>query len=122
MGFTPNVSTFNHLLKIVPLVRDNVESKWQMIEDLLKQMASMKVKPNVLTMNAVLQTLGTIPITKVATDLALKTWAEFDSIGVESSMATYFHILNIFYKPGNYSQISVSTNYSLSLRNQLGDI
>uniref|UniRef100_A0A8C1XBC3 Small ribosomal subunit protein mS39 n=1 Tax=Cyprinus carpio TaxID=7962 RepID=A0A8C1XBC3_CYPCA len=48
---------FNALITAAPEVKEKYNEKWELIVDLLKQMAEQKVKPNLLTLNAVLKAL-----------------------------------------------------------------
>ncbi|KAL0176756.1 hypothetical protein M9458_029086, partial [Cirrhinus mrigala] len=52
-----DVHTFNALITAAPEVKEKYNEKWELIVDLLKQMAEQKVKPNLLTLNTVLKTL-----------------------------------------------------------------
>uniref|UniRef100_A0A673LNE1 Small ribosomal subunit protein mS39 n=1 Tax=Sinocyclocheilus rhinocerous TaxID=307959 RepID=A0A673LNE1_9TELE len=52
-----DVQTFNALIIAAPEVKEKYNEKWELIVDLLKQMAEQKVKPNLLTLNAVLKAL-----------------------------------------------------------------
>uniref|UniRef100_A0A671S995 Small ribosomal subunit protein mS39 n=1 Tax=Sinocyclocheilus anshuiensis TaxID=1608454 RepID=A0A671S995_9TELE len=52
-----DVHTFNALIIAAPEVKEKYNEKWELIVDLLKQMAEQKVKPNLLTLNAVLKAL-----------------------------------------------------------------
>uniref|UniRef100_A0A4W4F663 Small ribosomal subunit protein mS39 n=1 Tax=Electrophorus electricus TaxID=8005 RepID=A0A4W4F663_ELEEL len=54
---TADVHTFNALISAAPYLKEKYSEKWDLIIDLLKQMAYQKVKPNVLTFNAVLKAL-----------------------------------------------------------------
>lgn len=59
-------------------------------------MATAKVIPTVLTLNAALETVATIPVNRLAREAASKLLAEFKAVGVEPCLATYYHILRIF--------------------------
>uniref|UniRef100_A0A8C1BPN4 Small ribosomal subunit protein mS39 n=1 Tax=Cyprinus carpio carpio TaxID=630221 RepID=A0A8C1BPN4_CYPCA len=48
---------FNALITAAPEVKEKYNEKWELIVDLLKQMAEQKVRPNLLTLNAVLKAL-----------------------------------------------------------------
>uniref|UniRef100_A0AAA9SJI2 Small ribosomal subunit protein mS39 n=1 Tax=Bos taurus TaxID=9913 RepID=A0AAA9SJI2_BOVIN len=67
-----------------------------MVKDLLKQMVAQNVKPNLQTFNTILKCLrrfyafGKLP--------ALQTFREMKAIGIEPSLATYHHIIQLFYQ------------------------
>ncbi|ROK80933.1 Pentatricopeptide repeat domain-containing protein 3, mitochondrial [Anabarilius grahami] len=54
---TADVNTFNALIAAAPEVQEKYNEKWELIVDILKQMAEQKVKPNLLTFNAILKAL-----------------------------------------------------------------
>ncbi|XP_059113949.1 small ribosomal subunit protein mS39 [Peromyscus eremicus] len=95
-----DVYTFNALIEAkVFTPNEKFEEKWNNILDLLKHMLAQKVKPNLQTFNAVLKYLrkfyaiGRLP--------ALQTLREMKHLGIEPSLATYHHIIRLFYQQGN---------------------
>ncbi|XP_052576351.1 pentatricopeptide repeat domain-containing protein 3, mitochondrial isoform X2 [Peromyscus californicus insignis] len=95
-----DVYTFNALIEAkVFTPNEKFEEKWNNILDLLKHMLAQKVKPNLQTFNAVLKHLrkfyaiGRLP--------ALQTLREMKHLGIEPSLATYHHIIYLFYQRGN---------------------
>ncbi|XP_057624404.1 pentatricopeptide repeat domain-containing protein 3, mitochondrial [Chionomys nivalis] len=95
-----DVYTFNALIEAKMFMPDEkFEDKWNNILDLLKHMVTHKVKPNLQTFNAMLKglrkfyLLGRLP--------ALQTLREMKYIGIEPSLATYHHIINLFYQRAN---------------------
>ncbi|XP_059372473.1 small ribosomal subunit protein mS39 [Carassius carassius] len=93
-----DVHTFNALITAAPEVKEKYNEKWELIVDLLKQMAEQKVKPNLLTLNAVLKALrrcGT-----VGRSQAFPVISEMKTLSIDPSLASYTHLLAIFYKPG----------------------
>uniref|UniRef100_A0A8C1R1Y4 Small ribosomal subunit protein mS39 n=1 Tax=Cyprinus carpio TaxID=7962 RepID=A0A8C1R1Y4_CYPCA len=92
-----DVHTFNALITAAPEVKEKYNEKWELIVDLLKQMAEQKVKPNLLTLNAVLKALrrcGT-----VGKSQAFPVISEMKALSIDLSLASYSHLLAIFYKP-----------------------
>nr|CAH0102877.1 unnamed protein product [Daphnia galeata] len=59
-------------------------------------MAHAGIKPNVRSLNATLQSVSRIPISRVAREKALKLMSDFKSIGVNPSLGTYFFLVKIF--------------------------
>ncbi|KAL1768175.1 pentatricopeptide repeat domain-containing protein 3, mitochondrial isoform X1 [Sigmodon hispidus] len=98
-----NVYAFNALIEAVFLSSEKFEEKWNNILDLLKDMVAQKVKPNLQTFNAVLKGLrkaylfGKVP--------ALQTLREMKYLGIEPSLATYHHIIHVFYQQGSSLKI-----------------
>ncbi|XP_029421055.1 pentatricopeptide repeat domain-containing protein 3, mitochondrial isoform X2 [Nannospalax galili] len=98
-----DVYTFNALIEAKTFVlNEKFEEKWNNILDLLKHMVAQNVKPNLQTFNAMLKflrkfySLGRLP--------ALQTLREMKSIGIEPSLATYHHIIQLFYQ-GSYAKM-----------------
>lgn len=56
------------------------------------------VKPNVCTLNAILETISRIPIYRMARERALQALADFKTIGVKPSLGSFYLILKIFCK------------------------
>ncbi|XP_016087950.1 pentatricopeptide repeat domain-containing protein 3, mitochondrial-like [Sinocyclocheilus grahami] len=93
-----DVHTFNALITAAPEVKEKYNEKWELIVDLLKQMAEQKVKPNLLTLNAVLKALrhcGTLGKSQ-----AFPVISEMKALSIDPSLASYNHLLAIFYKTG----------------------
>uniref|UniRef100_A0A673LKF9 Small ribosomal subunit protein mS39 n=1 Tax=Sinocyclocheilus rhinocerous TaxID=307959 RepID=A0A673LKF9_9TELE len=93
-----DVQTFNALIIAAPEVKEKYNEKWELIVDLLKQMAEQKVKPNLLTLNAVLKALrrcGTLGKSQ-----AFPVISEMKALSIDPSLASYNHLLTIFYKTG----------------------
>uniref|UniRef100_A0A4W4F5W6 Small ribosomal subunit protein mS39 n=1 Tax=Electrophorus electricus TaxID=8005 RepID=A0A4W4F5W6_ELEEL len=97
---TADVHTFNALISAAPYLKEKYSEKWDLIIDLLKQMAYQKVKPNVLTFNAVLKALQRCGA--LGRVQAFPVLNEMKALGIAPSLASYDHFLGIFYKAGEY--------------------
>jgi pentatricopeptide repeat domain-containing protein 3 len=84
------------LIKIVPLLKDSIETRWEMTMSLLSRMSQQGVAPNLQTFNAVLEVISKIAMWKRARPLALATLAEMRRCGIEASLASYHHLIQIF--------------------------
>ncbi|XP_072262714.1 small ribosomal subunit protein mS39 [Pyxicephalus adspersus] len=93
---TGDVYTFNALITAAPRVKSESKEKWALIVDLLNQMIHQKVKPNLLTFNAILSSLRKTGLKGIA----LQTLNEMKALNIEPSLATFNHLLALFYKPG----------------------
>ncbi|XP_069350459.1 small ribosomal subunit protein mS39 [Eulemur rufifrons] len=92
-----DVYTFNALIEATVLRMDeNFEEKWNSTQELLKQMVAQKVKPNLQTFNTILRCLRRFSV--LARVPALRTLREMKAIGIEPSLATYYHIIQLFYQ------------------------
>uniref|UniRef100_A0A8C7UIB6 Small ribosomal subunit protein mS39 n=1 Tax=Oncorhynchus mykiss TaxID=8022 RepID=A0A8C7UIB6_ONCMY len=93
---TADVHTFNALISAAPEVRERYTEKWDLIVDLLNQMNEQKVKPNLLTFNALLKALRRCG--SLARAQSLHTLSEMKAMGIAPSLASFDHVLGIFYK------------------------
>ncbi|XP_055033757.2 small ribosomal subunit protein mS39 [Misgurnus anguillicaudatus] len=95
---TADVHTFNALIAAAPEVQEKYNEKWEQILDLLKQMAEQKVKPNLLTLNSVLKALRRCGA--LGKSQAFPVMSEMKTLSIVPSLASYNHVLSIFYKAG----------------------
>uniref|UniRef100_A0A3P8Y8N6 Small ribosomal subunit protein mS39 n=1 Tax=Esox lucius TaxID=8010 RepID=A0A3P8Y8N6_ESOLU len=93
---TADVHIFNALISAATEVREKYNEKWDLIVELLKQMNEQKVKPNLLTFNAVLKALRRCG--SLARAQSLHTLSEMKALGITPSLASFHHVLGIFYK------------------------
>ncbi|KAM5227779.1 small ribosomal subunit protein mS39 [Ctenodactylus gundi] len=95
--FQADVRTFNALIEATARrPNEKYEEKWNNMLELLRHMVAQKVKPNLQTFNTILKCLrkfhvhGKLP--------ALQTLREMKAIGIEPSLATYHHLIQVFYQ------------------------
>ncbi|XP_077171661.1 small ribosomal subunit protein mS39 [Paroedura picta] len=91
-----DVYTFNALISSAVEVKEKFEERWDLAEGLLREMAQQDVQPNLLTFNAVLKVLGHCG--SLGRSVALSVLGEMSALHIEPSLATYDHLLGIFYK------------------------
>uniref|UniRef100_A0A8I6ANP8 Small ribosomal subunit protein mS39 n=1 Tax=Rattus norvegicus TaxID=10116 RepID=A0A8I6ANP8_RAT len=111
-----DVYTFNALIEAKTFIpNEKFEEKWNDILDLLRHMVAQKVKPNLQTFNTTLKclrkfhSLGRLP--------ALQILREMKHIGIEPSLATYHHIIHLFYPRG--SSIKIPSLIIYDIMNEL---
>lgn len=97
-GIEINLTTYNSIIQVVNFIKESGDLRWELIENILRTMAKQQIKPNVCTLNSILLALSTIA-NRQARTLALKTLAEFHSLNIFPSLATWYHLLNIFCRP-----------------------
>lgn len=90
-----DVESFNAILNVSNFIKESGELRWQLIQELLTNMKTMNVQPNLGTLNACLGTIATIG-GRQPKDYALKILAEFKKINIEPSLGSWFSILQIF--------------------------
>ncbi|KAF5896940.1 pentatricopeptide repeat domain-containing protein 3, mitochondrial [Clarias magur] len=88
---TADVHTFNALIIAAAEVKDKYSDKWDLIVDLLKQMAQQKVRPNLLTFNTVLKVLRRCG--SLARGQAFLILNEMKALGIANSAQGHTEIL-----------------------------
>uniref|UniRef100_A0AAY4BR48 Small ribosomal subunit protein mS39 n=1 Tax=Denticeps clupeoides TaxID=299321 RepID=A0AAY4BR48_9TELE len=88
---TADVHIFNALISAAPDMREKYNERWDLILDLLKQMSEQKVKPNMLTFNAVLKALKRCG--PLARSQSLLVIGEMKALGIASPAHGHTEIL-----------------------------
>ncbi|NXP80603.1 PTCD3 protein, partial [Ramphastos sulfuratus] len=91
-----DVHTFNALIAAVPQLKDRFLERWELAKVFLNHMAQQGVQPNLLTFNAVLKTLRKCG--GVGRSMSLLVIKEMEELDIEPSLATYDHLLAMFYR------------------------
>uniref|UniRef100_A0A1A8R3S2 Small ribosomal subunit protein mS39 n=2 Tax=Nothobranchius pienaari TaxID=704102 RepID=A0A1A8R3S2_9TELE len=91
-----DVHIFNALISAAPEVRDKYNERWDLISELLNHMKQQKIQPNLLTFNSVLKSLRHCG--NLARSYSPQTLNEMKALGIAPSLASYDHILAVFYK------------------------
>ncbi|NXG60263.1 PTCD3 protein, partial [Hemiprocne comata] len=91
-----DVHTFNALITAVPFLKDRFLERWELAKVFLNHMVQQEVQPNLLTFNALLKTLRRCG--GVGRSMSLLVIKEMEALGIEPSLATYDHLLAIFYR------------------------
>ncbi|XP_069779758.1 small ribosomal subunit protein mS39 isoform X2 [Narcine bancroftii] len=98
-----DVHTFNVLILAVPEVKEAYNEKINFILELLTQMVQQKVQPNLLTFNSALKSLRRCG--SMAKGVSLQVINEMKFLNIEPSLATFDHLLGIFYKSAAMNQL-----------------
>ncbi|KFP07068.1 hypothetical protein N300_01838, partial [Calypte anna] len=91
-----DVHTFNALITAVPYLKEKFVERWELAKVFLNHMVEQQVQPNLLTFNALLKTLRRCG--GIGRSMALQVFKEMEALGIEPSLATYDHLLSIFYR------------------------
>lgn len=94
-GMILNTDTYNSLIMTTPFLREDYEKRWSFVVDMLNNIKRAKLKPNLGTLNATLYVLSTNS-TGFSKQLTLDTLAEFKSVGIEPSLASWNYVLATF--------------------------
>ncbi|XP_018570454.1 protein PTCD3 homolog, mitochondrial [Anoplophora glabripennis] len=97
-GIVLSTNTYNCLIRVVNFLKESYDLRWNLVVELLSGMNNAGLRPNLGTLNAVLQALSTMGGGKIAKDNALKTLREFKDLGIEPSLASYYYVLITFCK------------------------
>lgn len=91
-----SIDAYNSIIVGTPYLKESHDMRWNFIEEMLKAISEEQIMPNLATLNAVLESLSSMPTFRQAKKNALSAIAEFKTLGIEPSLASYFHVLNIF--------------------------
>ncbi|KFW03721.1 hypothetical protein N327_04547, partial [Fulmarus glacialis] len=91
-----DVHTFNALITAVPYLKERSVERWELAKVFLNHMAQQEVQPNLLTFNALLKTLRRCG--GIGRSMSLLVIKEMEALDIEPSLATYDHLLFIFYR------------------------
>lgn len=91
-----DVETYNAILRQACYLRETSESRWQLSESLLAEMRQAGLRPNLGTLNVLLENFSRMGMWKNAKKLALQVLAELHRLGIEPSLGSYYFLLLIF--------------------------
>ena len=104
------MATYNHVISTVSQIKEGADKKWSVLEEILKEMVQNNVKPNIHTLNTVMEIVSNFTIIRAARDYAMKILVEFQGIGIGPSLATYFHLINVHYRSNNRMNFLINLN------------
>ncbi|XP_017778840.1 PREDICTED: protein PTCD3 homolog, mitochondrial [Nicrophorus vespilloides] len=97
-GLEVNTSTYNSIIRVTSFMKESYDLRWSFVNDILSLMNKAKTKPNLGTLNACLEIVSTMGQSKTAKSYALKLLKEFKSLGIEPSLASWYHVLMTYCK------------------------
>uniref|UniRef100_A0A0A9XYH4 Small ribosomal subunit protein mS39 n=1 Tax=Lygus hesperus TaxID=30085 RepID=A0A0A9XYH4_LYGHE len=95
-GIKLNTEVYNELLRKSVFLRESHEMVWQLMVELMVEMQSAGIRPNLGTLNSVLHCLEAIAGNKNTRMNAQSVLLEFKNLGIEASLASYAHLIRIF--------------------------
>lgn len=96
-GYKLNTTTFNSVINVVNFLKDNAEDRWKLCLELLEKMKELNHRPDLGTLNSLLESISTFRNYKLARTVTLQTLAEFRrKLKIKPSLATYYYVLIIF--------------------------
>lgn len=99
------VETYNHVIKIIPFLRESGETRWELLVEILRDMNLMKVRPNLNTFNEMLEMLLRLPSFRERKNNTMKILSEMKSLNIDPSLATYYYITTILNERGPTSPV-----------------
>lgn len=93
-----SVGAYNKIISVSNFLKEEYEIRWNFVVDLLNSMAKAKVQPNLGTLNAVLEIMSVMGLSKQTRDRVLQVLAEFKQLGIEPSLASWYFILITYCK------------------------
>ncbi|XP_050305305.1 protein PTCD3 homolog, mitochondrial [Anthonomus grandis grandis] len=97
-GLVPNVDTYNAIIRVANFLKEGFDLRWRFVINILQSIKQAGYKPNLGTLNAVLYTLSTMGTSQAVKGYTLKVLKEFKNLGIEPSLASWYHVLVIFCK------------------------
>lgn len=94
--FQLDTATYNSIISNVNFLKENVDQRWELCKDLLQQMKQQQLKPDLGTMNSLLECISTFGNFKLARNSALQVLSEFKKLDIHPSLGTYYYTLIIF--------------------------
>ncbi|XP_014253930.1 protein PTCD3 homolog, mitochondrial [Cimex lectularius] len=100
-GVALNTETFNCLISKAFVLKEGHRMVLEVLEGLAKDMNSRGLRANLGTLNKLLKTLSAISSNKQAREMIFMTFSEFKRLQIEPSAASYFYLMQAFYKNKN---------------------
>lgn len=85
--------TFNSMITLAGLLKETADQRWEYCQELLQQMNQLQIKPDLGTLNALLQSIGSLGNFKLARGCTLKVLSTFKKLDIEPSLGTYYYVL-----------------------------
>lgn len=96
-------------MSLVPLLREGDDKPKTLIADIYRAMAANGIAPNIYTFNAAFHTAATLRNNRIAIDFARNMLADMAKFNLKPSLTTYYYVLRILSKFGNYTRCSLSS-------------
>lgn len=96
-GIELELATYNAFLRNFTKPGMTTEMRWEQIKTTLNELKEKHIKPNVHTLNGILNTIKSGGNIFSIQENINKILAEFKSLGVEPCLETYTHLLDIFH-------------------------
>ncbi|GFT29631.1 protein PTCD3 homolog, mitochondrial [Nephila pilipes] len=95
-GLSATIEAYNGLLSVVNFLKEDSELRWEYAVHFLSMMNSEGLKPNLYTMNALLELLSENARWRRSFQHSLNVLAEMRKLKIEPSLGTYYYLLTTF--------------------------
>ncbi len=97
LELVPDLRTIHELIRLIPFIDAKVDVKIEQLMLKLKDLKRLEIQPNLFTFNACLQVISTFGLNQKCIPLALNILKEMELMGYQPCLATWSHVLAIFY-------------------------
>lgn len=104
-GFRLDTETYNHVIKIVPFVRETSDARWELADEVMVEMKSKGVMPNTSTFTELLQVIYRNTNWALGNVISLKLMSEMKKLKIHPSLATFYYLNLIHHRTGSHSHI-----------------
>lgn len=102
-GIIVNTDTYNSLIGVAHYLKEGYEQRWEFVVNLLSDLNKAELRPNLGTLNAVLQVLSTMGTGKLTKSYTLKVLKEFKGLGIEPCLTSWYYVLITFCKESKFT-------------------
>lgn len=96
-GISLDCATYNACIRNIDKKETTAEGRWDEILAKLKEMNGKNIRPNIHTLNAILQAIKSGGYIHQIREHTLSVLAEFKRLNIDPSLETYSHLLAIFH-------------------------
>lgn len=97
-GLILNIEAYNQLIRVSNFLKEGYELRWALINEILTSIDKAKIKPNLRTLNAVLEALSMLGASRNTRNFVLQTLTEFKNLGIEPVLSSWYYVLITFCK------------------------
>lgn len=95
----PDLNTINAMIKLLKMAPNEVtnEKKIDLMIEKLNEIKNYEMMPNLRTFNSCLELIKSFNMYQNSVQLTLDLYKEMQNLNIEPSLATFSHIISIFY-------------------------
>lgn len=98
-NLVPDLNTINALIKLIIMAPDSVtnENKIDLMMEKLNEIKDYEIMPNLKTFNSCFELIKSFNLYQSSIPVTLNLFKEMQNLKIEPCLATYSHIVSIFY-------------------------